>query len=74
MPELPDVVVYMERIAARVVGRELQSVRVASPFLLRTVAPPLAAVAYAQDPELAGAVVALRCRRYEVENLALDTA
>jgi formamidopyrimidine-DNA glycosylase len=42
MPELPDVVVYVERIAARVVGRELQRVRVASPFLLRTVAPPLA--------------------------------
>jgi len=42
MPELPDVVVYVERIAARVVGRELQRVRVASPFLLRTTVPPLA--------------------------------
>ncbi len=38
------------------------------------VPPPLAAVAYAQDPELAGAVVGLRCRRNEVENLALDAA
>ena len=42
MPELPDVEVYVERIAARTAGRELRGVRVASPFLLRTVAPPLA--------------------------------
>ncbi len=39
MPELPDVVVYVERIAARTVGRELRRVRIASPFVLRTVAP-----------------------------------
>jgi len=42
MPELPDVVVYVERVAARVVGRELRRVSIASPFLLRTVTPPLA--------------------------------
>ncbi|MGD1148003.1 MAG: DNA-formamidopyrimidine glycosylase family protein [Thermoanaerobaculaceae bacterium] len=42
MPELPDIVVYVERVAAKVVGRELRRVRVASPFLIRTVAPPLA--------------------------------
>ena len=45
MPELPDVTVYVERIAERVVGRPLTRVRLASPFLLRTVEPPLSAVA-----------------------------
>jgi formamidopyrimidine-DNA glycosylase len=43
MPELPDVAVYVERLAAHLVGHPLRSVRLASPFLLRTVEPPLAA-------------------------------
>jgi formamidopyrimidine-DNA glycosylase len=41
MPELPDVTVYVERVAARTVGQELKAVRVKSPFLLRTFDPPL---------------------------------
>jgi formamidopyrimidine-DNA glycosylase len=44
MPELPDVTVYVERVADRVVGHTLDQVRLASPFLLRSVDPPLAAV------------------------------
>jgi formamidopyrimidine-DNA glycosylase len=40
MPELPDVVVYLECLRPRVVGRPLVKVRLASPFLLRTVDPP----------------------------------
>ncbi|HZR10811.1 MAG TPA: DNA-formamidopyrimidine glycosylase family protein [Myxococcales bacterium] len=43
MPELPDVTVYVESIAARVAGQPLQGIRVASPFVVRTVDPPLAA-------------------------------
>ncbi|HET9555396.1 MAG TPA: DNA-formamidopyrimidine glycosylase family protein [Anaeromyxobacteraceae bacterium] len=43
MPELPDLTVYVEAIAARVEGRPLERVRVATPFLVRTAAPPLAA-------------------------------
>ncbi len=39
MPELPDVTVYVEALAARVLGQSLRQVRLASPFLLRTVAP-----------------------------------
>jgi formamidopyrimidine-DNA glycosylase len=39
MPELPDIVVYVERIAARVVGQPLQRLRLGSPFVLRTVEP-----------------------------------
>jgi formamidopyrimidine-DNA glycosylase len=42
MPELPDVVVYVEAIAARVVGARLAAVRLGSPFLVRSVDPPLA--------------------------------
>jgi formamidopyrimidine-DNA glycosylase len=44
MPELPDIVVYIEALAARVLGRRLERVRIANPFLLRTVAPPLDAL------------------------------
>jgi formamidopyrimidine-DNA glycosylase len=44
VPELPDVTVYVERVADRVVGQTLDKVRLASPFLLRSVEPPLAAV------------------------------
>jgi formamidopyrimidine-DNA glycosylase len=42
MPELPDIVVYLECLERRVAGRPLQKVRLASPFLLRSVEPPLA--------------------------------
>jgi formamidopyrimidine-DNA glycosylase len=41
MPELPDVTVYLRRLAARVVGRTLERVRLASPFVLRTALPPV---------------------------------
>lgn len=41
MPELPDVMVYLECLRPRVVGRPLLEVRLASPFLLRSVEPPL---------------------------------
>ena len=40
MPELPDLVLYLERLEPRVLGRELEALRIASPFLLRTVDPP----------------------------------
>jgi formamidopyrimidine-DNA glycosylase len=42
MPELPDVVVYLECLAPRVVGQPLERVRLANPFLLRSVDPPIA--------------------------------
>jgi formamidopyrimidine-DNA glycosylase len=43
MPELPDIVVYIEALERRVVGSQLERVRLASPFLLRSVDPPLSA-------------------------------
>jgi formamidopyrimidine-DNA glycosylase len=41
MPELPDVVVYIERLEALILGETLQRVRLRSPFLLRSATPPL---------------------------------
>jgi formamidopyrimidine-DNA glycosylase len=42
MPELPDISAYIVALEARVVGQRLERVRLGSPFLLRTVEPPLA--------------------------------
>ena len=42
MPELPDIVVYIEALEKRIFGKRLDRVRIASPFLLRTVSPPVA--------------------------------
>jgi formamidopyrimidine-DNA glycosylase len=39
MPELPDVTVYVEALQQRIIGQPLMRVRLASPFLLRTVEP-----------------------------------
>jgi len=41
MPELPDITVYIEALEKRVLGQLLERVRIVSPFLLRTVTPPL---------------------------------
>jgi formamidopyrimidine-DNA glycosylase len=44
MPELPDIVLYLERLRPRVEGQPLERVRMLNPFLLRSVEPALAAV------------------------------
>jgi formamidopyrimidine-DNA glycosylase len=44
VPELPDVVVYLEALERRVLGRRLERVRLASPFVLRTVDPRVSAL------------------------------
>jgi formamidopyrimidine-DNA glycosylase len=54
VPELPDIVAYLRALEARVVGRRLEKIRLASPFLLRSIEPPL--------QEAAGKTV-LRVRR-----------
>ena len=43
MPELPDVTVYIETLAARITGQRLLRVRLLNPFILRTAVPPIAA-------------------------------
>ena len=44
MPELPDIVAYIDALESRVLGQTLEHVRVASPFLLRTTQPAIADV------------------------------
>src|SRR3954465_4596346 len=41
MPELPDITVYVEALQRRIAGQPLEEVRLKTPFLLRTVDPPL---------------------------------
>ena len=41
MPELPDILAYIRALEPRIVGKQLQRVRIASPFLLRTAQPPI---------------------------------
>ena len=43
MPELPDITVYIEALETRILGGTLERVRLASPFLLRSIDPPLTA-------------------------------
>jgi formamidopyrimidine-DNA glycosylase len=42
LPELPDITVYVEALRQRIVGQPIDEVRLKTPFLLRTVDPPLA--------------------------------
>ena len=44
MPELPDVLLYLRALEPRILGKRVTGVRLANPFLLRSVAPPLAAI------------------------------
>jgi formamidopyrimidine-DNA glycosylase len=41
VPELPDVTVYVETIASHVAGRTLEKIRIANPFVVRSVDPPI---------------------------------
>jgi len=44
VPELPDILLYLHALTPRVVGHRIERVRLASPFLLRSIDPPLSAV------------------------------
>lgn len=44
MPELPDIELYLQALRPRLLGRRLDAIRIASPFLLRTTAPPVDAL------------------------------
>ncbi|MGH9646173.1 MAG: DNA-formamidopyrimidine glycosylase family protein, partial [Bryobacteraceae bacterium] len=45
MPELPDITVYIEALEQRIIGHTLTQAQIASPFLLRTIEPPVSACA-----------------------------
>lgn len=53
MPEIPDLTVYVEHLDDRVVGRTLSGIRIASPFLLRSVSPTV-------DEVVGGRVIGVR--------------
>ena len=44
MPELPDVLLYLHALQPRIVGQRVIRARLASPFLLRSIDPPLSAI------------------------------
>lgn len=52
MPELPDIVIYIEALEKRILGHTLQRIDFASPFLLRTAAPPVSDAEAKQVVEL----------------------
>ncbi len=41
MPELPDIAAYLSALQPRIIGKAIEQVRLASPFLLRTAQPPV---------------------------------
>jgi len=44
VPELPDILLYLRALEPRIVGQRIAGVRLASPFLLRSVNPPLSTI------------------------------
>jgi formamidopyrimidine-DNA glycosylase len=45
MPELPDITVYLDALAARVIGQRLERLRIGNPFVVRTIEPTPAEIA-----------------------------
>ena len=41
MPELPDIVIYLEQLQTRILNEPIDSIRLLNPFVLRSVTPPL---------------------------------
>jgi formamidopyrimidine-DNA glycosylase len=41
LPELPDITVYIEALEHRTIGHTLEKIRIANPFLVRSVDPPI---------------------------------
>jgi formamidopyrimidine-DNA glycosylase len=44
MPELPDIVTYLDGLRSRILGQPLERARITSPFILRSVDPPISAI------------------------------
>jgi formamidopyrimidine-DNA glycosylase len=44
VPELPDILLYLHALRPRIVGQRVERVRLASPFLLRSIEPPLSTI------------------------------
>jgi formamidopyrimidine-DNA glycosylase len=75
MPELPDITVYVESLAAKLQGATLERIRLLQPFLLRTAVPPIDSVhgARVEGAERLGkrVVIALDGERFLVLHLMI---
>lgn len=62
MPELPDVVLYIEALRTRIVGQRLEHLHLISPFVLRSVDPPIESLAglTVQDIQRSGKRIVIR--------------
>ena len=60
MPELPDIVVYIEALEQRILDQPLDRIRIASPFLLRTAEPPIQAAKANESANSGGSANALQ--------------
>jgi formamidopyrimidine-DNA glycosylase len=52
LPELPDITVYIEALEHRIVGHTLEQIRIANPFLVRSVDPPIKSAEGKQAKEI----------------------
>jgi formamidopyrimidine-DNA glycosylase len=43
VPELPDIVVYIEALESRILGQPIEKIEIRNPFVLRTASPPIVA-------------------------------
>ena len=62
MPELPDVVLYIEALRTRIVGQRLEHLQLISPFVLRSVEPPIESITglTVQDIQRSGKRIVIR--------------
>ena len=44
MPELPDVLLYIDSLKSRILNQKLEHIRLASPFVVRSVTPPISSI------------------------------
>src|SRR3954452_6077052 len=44
MPDLPDITIYLDALASRVLQQPLERLRIGNPFIVRTIEPPVAAL------------------------------
>jgi len=52
VPELPDIVVYIERLRSRVIGQPIEKIEIRNSFVLRTAVPPIASTQTRRVTEL----------------------
>ena len=62
MPELPDVVLYIEALRTHILGQRLEHLQIVSPFVLRSVEPPIESIAglTVQDIQRSGKRILIR--------------